>query len=91
MYSVLDVINPKIFSSSRLINESIIKQLFYQLLENVENDNEFKDIYIWLEELGKAMIIPSNEVNRLIVRLFELTEKKQKLREVIKIFTSRLA
>ena len=72
------------------MNESLVKQLFYQLIENIERDIEFKEIYVWVEELGKGMIIPSNEVSRLIVRLFELTERKPKMREAIKIFTTRL-
>ena len=90
LYSVLNAINPKIFCSSRVMNESLVKQLFYQLIENIERDIEFKEIYVWVEELGKGMIIPSNEVSRLIVRLFELTERKPKMREAIKIFTTRL-
>ena len=90
LYSVLNAINPKIFCSSRVMNESLVKQLFYQLIENIERDIEFREIYVWAEELGKAMIIPTNEVSRLIVRLFELNERKPKMREVIKVFTMRL-
>ena len=91
LFSVLDVINPKAFCNSRVLSESITKQLFYELIENIENDNEFKDIFIWVEELGKAMNIPANEVSRLIIRLLDLNERKPKMREVIKIFTMRLA
>ncbi|OMJ88154.1 hypothetical protein SteCoe_9973 [Stentor coeruleus] len=91
LYSVLEVINPKIMCSSRLISEGLLKQLFYELIDNIEKDNDFKDIYMWLEELGRVMNVPQGEISKMIVKLFDYSERKPKIRELIKIFTMRLA
>jgi hypothetical protein len=91
LHSVLDVMNPKVLCNSRFLTDPTTKQLFYELIDHIETENEFKDIYIWVEELGKSMNIPASEVSRLLVRLFDLSEKKPKMREVVKIFTMRLA
>ncbi|OMJ92095.1 hypothetical protein SteCoe_5192 [Stentor coeruleus] len=91
LYSVLEVINPKIMCSSRVISEGLLKQLFYELIDNIEKDTDFGGFYIWVEELGRVMNVPQGEISRMIVKLFDYSERKPKIRELIKIFSMRLA
>jgi hypothetical protein len=89
LFKVLEVINPKSLCGSRIIREPLLKQLFYELIENVERDGEFRDYYLWIEEIVKNMNL-KEEATQLIVKLFNISEKKPRIREIIKIVTAKI-
>ena len=90
LFKVLEVMNPKTLCSSRIIREPLLKQLFYELIDNVEREGEFKDYYLWTEEIVKNMNL-KEEATQLIVKLFNISEKKPKIREIIKIITMKIS
>lgn len=89
LFKVLEMLNPKSLCSSRIIREPLLKQLFYELIDNVEKDLEFKEFYVWTEEIVKNMNL-KEEATQLIVKLFNISEKKPKIREIIKIITMKI-
>ena len=89
LFKVLEVLNAKSLCSSRIIREPLLKQLFYELIDNVDKDSEFRDFYVWTEEIVKNMNL-KEEATQLIVKLFNISEKKPKIREIIKIITMKI-
>jgi hypothetical protein len=69
VFSVLNIINPRPLIASGLLSSSCSNKLFAFLLQSIDKNPEFPEIYLWLEELVKS--ITPTDLKLVLPKIFE--------------------
>lgn len=90
LFKVLTVCDPRPLIDRDYLSPTTISELFNLLVTCVEQNKEFSDIFLWLEELCKKLPTGSSDLSRILARLCEACDRNPKLRNIMKLYTSRL-
>mmetsp|Transcript_10603 Transcript_10603/g.10626 ORF Transcript_10603/g.10626 Transcript_10603/m.10626 type:complete len:292 (-) Transcript_10603:8-883(-) len=90
LFKVLVLMDPRPLMARDYLSNDTVLSLFYLLVSCVEQEKEFPDIMLWLEELCKKLPTGSSDLSKILARLCEVCDRNSKLRSIMKLYTMRL-
>lgn len=88
VYNVLQVLNPKPLIEFHCIGSKVAFNLFSMLLNNIHQAKEYPDVFVWLEELVRA--ISCNDIQSIFSKIVDESFKFPQMNSLARICSKKL-